>query len=49
VDDAKVETYQKLGAIMVAPAIYLLDSSGKLIEMLQGEITVEQILIAIGG
>ena len=49
VDEAKVEAYQKLGAIMVAPAVYLLDSSGKLIEMLQGEITVEQILIAIGG
>ncbi len=48
VDEAKVAVYHKLGAIMVPPAIYLLDSSGALIEMLQGEVTSEQIAIAIG-
>lgn len=49
VEKAKAAAYQKLGAIMVVPAIYVLDSSGALIEMLQGEIASDQILVAIGG
>ena len=49
VDQTKAERYQKLKPILVPPAIYLLDSSGGLVEMLQGEITPDQLLIAMGG
>jgi hypothetical protein len=49
VDKAEVAVYQELGAIMVAPAIYLLDGSGGLVEMLQGAVTPDQILVAMGG
>ena len=40
-DEAKVEPYEEMRAIMVLPAVYLLDGSGKLIDMLQGEITAD--------
>ena len=48
VDQAKVKRYQKIRAIMVLPAIYLLDRSGKPVEVLQGEVTVEQFRRALG-
>ena len=47
-DQASVTHYQQMGAIMVVPAIYLLDGSGALVEMLQGEVTVEQLRRALG-
>lgn len=49
VDEAGVEQYEKLRPIMVLPAIYLLDGSGKLVDMQQGEVTAEQLAKAIGG
>jgi hypothetical protein len=35
--------YIAMQALMVAPGLYLLDADGQLIEMLQGELTAEQI------
>ena len=43
VDEAKVAQYQKMRAIMVLPAIYFLDKSGELIDVLQGEVAVQQL------
>jgi hypothetical protein len=43
VDEAKVTQYQEMRAIMVLPAIYLLDESGELIDVLQGAVTVQQL------
>ena len=48
VDQASVKRYQKMRTIMVLPAIYLLDGSGAPVEMLQGEVTVEQLRRALG-
>lgn len=48
VHQANVKRYQKMRAIMVLPAIYLLDGSGAPVEVLQGEVTVEQLRRAIG-
>ncbi len=42
-DQAKVEPYEEMRAIMVLPAIYLLDGSEKLIDMVQGEVTTDSI------
>jgi hypothetical protein len=49
VDEEGVARYQELRPIMVLPAIYLLEGSGTLVEVLQGEVTVEQVRKAIGG
>ncbi len=38
----QVAFYQGLRSIMAVPAIYFLDAKGDLVEMLQGEVTVEQ-------
>lgn len=43
-EEMKVAPYQKMRTIMVIPAIYFLDASGALVDMLQGEVTAEQIL-----
>jgi hypothetical protein len=43
VDQESVVHYQKLRPIMVLPAIYLLEGSGALVDVLQGEVTTEQI------
>ena len=40
-DEVEVEPYEKMRAIMVLPAIYLLDGSGKLLDMVQGEVTTD--------
>jgi hypothetical protein len=48
IDQARVTRYQQMGAIMVLPGIYLLDGSGAPVEMLQGEVTVEQLRRALG-
>ncbi len=39
----KAAPYQAKKAIMVPPAIYFLGKGGKLVEVLQGEITAEQV------
>jgi len=49
VDEAGVKQYRELRPIMVLPAIYLLEASGALIDVLQGEVTVEQLEKATGG
>ncbi len=40
-DQSRVEPYEEMRAIMVLPAIYLLDVSGKLLDMVQGEVTTD--------
>lgn len=47
VDQASVAQYQKMRPIMVLPAIYLLAGSGALVDVLQGEVTAEQITGAL--
>jgi len=42
-EEAKAEPYRNLRAMMALPALYLLDGEGRLVELLQGEITAEQI------
>ncbi|MBW2735084.1 MAG: hypothetical protein JRH20_22105 [Deltaproteobacteria bacterium] len=49
VDKVEVAGYRKMRAIMVLPAIYLLDKAGALVKLLQGEVTVEQAKKAMGG
>ena len=49
VDEEAVARYQKLRSFMVLPAIYLLEGSGSLVDLLQGEVTVEQVQKTIGG
>ncbi len=43
VDEDKVEPYRKQRPMMAIPAIYFGDQKGSVIDMLQGEITEEQI------
>jgi len=43
VDAAKAEEYAKLKAIIVVPGIYFLDEKGKLVELLQGEVSPKQV------
>ncbi len=47
VDKDKLAPYRAMRAIMVAPAVYLLDDKGALVDMLQGEITTEQFQAAL--
>jgi hypothetical protein len=49
VDAEAVASYQKLRPIMVLPAIYLLAGSGNLVDVLQGEVTAEQVQKVLGG
>lgn len=42
-DEEKVAPYRNMRPMAVLPAIYFLDKNGKLNEMLQGEVTAEQI------
>lgn len=42
-EEAKVEPYHKLRAMMTLPALYFLDAKGGLVELLQGDLTTEQI------
>ena len=41
--EADVAPYHEMSPIMVVPAAYFLDHEGNLVEVLQGEVTVEQI------
>jgi len=43
IDEDKVAPYAQKRAIMVLPAIYLLDESGELVQVLQGEVTAAQL------
>ena len=43
VEEDKVEPYRKQRPMMAIPAIYFVDQKGSVIDMLQGEITEEQI------
>lgn len=45
---AKVEPYRQQKPIMALPAIYFLDGKGVVTELLQGEVTLEQIGHALG-
>jgi len=42
-DEAKADKYDEMESLIVPPGIYFFDENEALVEMLQGEITVEQI------
>lgn len=46
-DPNKAAPYKAKKAIMVAPAIYFFDAGDKLLQVLQGEVTVEQVKAAL--
>jgi hypothetical protein len=43
----KAAPYLAMAEVMVVPGVYLLDGEGKLIEMLQGELTKDQLLLKL--
>jgi hypothetical protein len=45
----QVEEYRMLRPFVTVPAIYLLDEDGAIVELLQGEVTEEQVRTALGG
>jgi hypothetical protein len=45
----KARPYMSMRPIMALPAIYFLDATGKLVEVTQGEVTPEQIKVAMAG
>ena len=47
VDGAKVEPYRQQKAMMTLPAIYFVAGEAKVLELLQGEVTDEQISAAL--
>ena len=47
-EGAKVEPYRKQKAIMALPAIYFLDGKDVVLDLLQGEVTAEQIVGVLG-
>jgi len=49
VEQDEADRYDQLKSLMVAPGVYLMDGDGKLIQMLQGALTVAQIEQAIAG
>jgi hypothetical protein len=46
-ENALVETYRKQKPMVALPAIYFLDGSGAVLGLLQGEVTSQQISVAI--
>ena len=46
-EEAKVEPYRKQKPMMALPAIYFVNGKGGVVELLQGEITAEQIAAVI--
>ncbi len=48
-DEVAVERYRGLRPFMAIPALYVLDGEDKLLELLQGELTAEQIRAALTG
>jgi hypothetical protein len=49
VNEDEADRYDDLKPLMVAPGVYLLDSDGQLVELLQGKVTVAQLERALGG
>jgi len=47
-EEEKVEPYRKQKPMMAIPAIYFVDGKGSVVEILQGEITEEQISKVLG-
>lgn len=47
-EEEKVEPYRKQRPIMAIPAIYFVDGKGSVVDLLQGEVTAEQIGHAVG-
>jgi hypothetical protein len=47
-EGAKVEPYRTQKPIMALPAIYFVDSKGTVLELLQGEVSAEQVESALG-
>lgn len=45
----EVEEYRMLRPFVTVPAIYLLDNNGAIVELLQGEVTEEQVRTALEG
>ncbi len=43
VDDARATELEKLGKVMVIPGLYFLSADGKLVKLLQGEVTAAQV------
>ncbi len=48
-EGAKVEPYRNQKPMMALPAIYFVDSRNVVLELLQGEVTADQIANALGG
>ena len=48
-EEEKARPYMTMRPIMALPAIYFLDATGKLVDVTQGEVTPEQIKVAMGG
>jgi len=46
-EEEKVEPYRKQKPMMALPAIYFVDGKGGVVELLQGEITAEQVAAVI--
>ena len=46
-EEEKVEPYRKKKPMMALPAIYFVDGKGGVVELLQGEVTAEQIAAVI--
>jgi hypothetical protein len=47
-EEEKVEPYRKQRPMMAIPAIYFVDAKGSVLDLLQGEITAEQIGHSLG-
>jgi hypothetical protein len=47
-EEEKVEPYRKQKPMMAIPAIYFVDGKGSVVDLLQGEVTTEQIGHALG-
>ena len=45
--EAQAQPYLDMRPMMVVPGLYFLDAEGDLVEMLQGELTAEQIAVAL--
>jgi hypothetical protein len=48
-DDSRVEPYRKQRPVMALPGIYFVDAKESVVELLQGEVTTEQVVQVIGG
>lgn len=48
VQQEQADRYDELKPMMVAPGVYLMDGDGKLVELLQGELTAPQLETALG-